>query len=434
MSTSYGIGAGVSSSPTASRIMMWGDAGSDTSIPSSPSSTYAVDDDNDIPEALRRTVFHMPSEMSSNSRIHDILLKCREKKLKKLEISNCKIEKIPEVVSTFTWVKKVFITNCPIITLENLPPFSEELTYIGEDSHNISMLDGTILPETLKSISIMRCKNLTITNIKDNVTDLSISQVIKLNIEEKLNDSITVLKLHDCNLEEIPYDKLPSKLKSLYILNNRITSIDILPSSITHLDACNNARLSVINNLPPHLEVLKLYNCRIRAIKCSLPDTINELDLYNNFIESLPNIPRDLETVDLCDNLLCELPDLPKSVKNIDIRRNQRLHLSVLQRQELLMKMNDRTNYKIQMDDDKDDDAELGFAFWERTCSTSDASENPSCPTITSHVETEEEKRLKIEKEEKERIAKELMDRKRAYDVKKSSDIYKVHIHRSFTI
>lgn len=98
-------------------------------------------------------------------------------------------------------------------------------------------------------------------------------------------------------------ENLPPNLTSLNVYNNRITKIENLPSSVTNLDISYN-KISKIENLPPALIIFKMVNTKISKIE-NIPSSVTDLDISCNKIAKIENLPPNiihLRKEYVCDN------------------------------------------------------------------------------------------------------------------------------------
>ena len=87
--------------------------------------------------------------------------------------------------------------------------------------------------------------------------------------------SITELNLSNQELDVLPDLSMYINLKILDCYNNKITSLDNLPSSLIEL-SCDNNNLTSLDNLPSSLKILYCYNNNLTLLD-NLPSSLKEL-------------------------------------------------------------------------------------------------------------------------------------------------------------
>lgn len=73
------------------------------------------------------------------------------------------------------------------------------------------------------------------------------------------------LDLSYSNLTKIPENILELKIQTLNLSNNKITKIENIPSSVIYLDLSGN-QIQIIENLPENLKILNLGGNQIKII------------------------------------------------------------------------------------------------------------------------------------------------------------------------
>ena len=99
---------------------------------------------------------------------------------------------------------------------------------------------------------------------------------------------------------ELPLPK-QLRISSLYCDNNQLTTLPVLPQSLTELD-CGNNQLTTLPDLPQSLTVLW----------CG-----------KNQLTALPDLPQRLTALSCPSNLLTALPDLPQSLTELNCGYNR---------------------------------------------------------------------------------------------------------------
>jgi len=125
----------------------------------------------------------------------------------------------------------------------------------------------------------------------------------EFNIENYLNflpKTITKIVLNNKNLTYLPNITRFKYLKHLELFDNQLTSLPELPENLVSLVCCINQLIF----LP------------------ELPKTLKKLYCSDNQLTSLPNLPESLTYLNCDNNQLTYLPELPKNIKWILFKNN----------------------------------------------------------------------------------------------------------------
>jgi Leucine-rich repeat (LRR) protein len=114
--------------------------------------------------------------------------------------------------------------------------------------------------------------------------------------------------------------KYLTKIKKLNLDNNQIREINNLPHTLKKLHISNN-QITEIKNLPTTLETLFIKYNQIREIK-NLPKSLKRLFISHNQIREIKNLPRTLKKLWICNNQIREIKDLPNTLKILCICYN----------------------------------------------------------------------------------------------------------------
>ena len=131
---------------------------------------------------------------------------------------------------------------------------------------------------------------------------------------------------YESNLSSLPV--LPNSLSLLDCSFNQLSSLPSLPSSLTHLN-CENNQLSSLPSLPSSLTYLNCGNNPLKSLP-SLPSSLTGLYCYANQLSSLPSLPGSLTGLYCGGNLLSSLPPLPSSLYQLYCNNNQLSSLPAL--------------------------------------------------------------------------------------------------------
>lgn len=132
-----------------------------------------------------------------------------------------------------------------------------------------------------------------------------------------LTFSINVSNKGIRSLEGITYFK---RLKGLSSMDNLLSTLPLLPDSVSSLVVDNN-QLEELSNLPSQLFSLKCNNNLLRSLP-DLPEGLYFLECKFNEIISLPKLPKSLRRLYVEDNSLEYLPELPDSLQYLFCENN----------------------------------------------------------------------------------------------------------------
>ena len=176
-------------------------------------------------------------------------------------------------------------------------------------------------------------------------------QLEKLYISENKLTRLTIIHPNlatiNCNNNSLETIKLDCpKLVEFLCCNNKLTDIpDLSSANVTYLDISNNP-IKKISNIPNSIEVLDISYCKLKTLPnmanvhtlhafhnklytIELSDSIIEADISYNKIVELIKYPPNLEELDISNNLLTEIPtDYPQSLTTLDISDNNILNFN----------------------------------------------------------------------------------------------------------
>lgn len=285
-----------------------------------------------------------------------------------LDLSFLRLNIVP-VLSEFTWVEKLNLSNNFLTKVSNLPPNTISITL---SCNNISNIENSRFHDNLKELDIS--KNSLKKFDGGSFQKLKTLLINKNDLEEfifppnLINLDITDNKISSC-LE------FPNSLKKINCPNNKLDKI-IVNSQLEKIDMSHNQfeifpefkdsidtiisnknSIKTITYLPSSLKVLKLNDNQIWSIQCQLPPGLIKLDLSDNMLTNIPELPTDIEEVNVSDNRINELGNIPESVKILDCSNN---HLCEIP--EELKRRNIKLDYDNNfMSDDDNDDTSKSF-------------------------------------------------------------------------
>jgi hypothetical protein len=116
-----------------------------------------------------------------------------------------------------------------------------------------------------------------------------------------------------------------SKLTSFISCHDNIKEIpETLPQNLQELDLYNNNIKEIPETLPQNLQVLRLSYNSISEIPETLPPNLQQLWLSRNLISEIPEIlPPNLQILDLSRNFIKEIPEtLLQNLRILDLSGN----------------------------------------------------------------------------------------------------------------
>jgi uncharacterized repeat protein (TIGR01451 family) len=136
-------------------------------------------------------------------------------------------------------------------------------------------------------------------------------------------------------------------LKYLYCYSNQLTSLPVLPASLTTL-TCYLNQLASLPALPASLTDLECSNNQLTSLPI-LPASLTTLDCIDNQLTSLPVLPASLTQLLCDDNQLTSLPTLPASLISLWCENNQLTSLPALPAslRDLLCSSNQLTSFPV---------------------------------------------------------------------------------------
>jgi hypothetical protein len=106
----------------------------------------------------------------------------------------------------------------------------------------------------------------------------------------------------------------------LNVSNNKIKELINLPPNLTNLH-CSGNDINELTNLPATLEYLDCSDNKIKTIN-NLPTNLKTLKCANNVIEILANLPDNLKYLDFSSNLMKYFPILPLGLESVNYYDN----------------------------------------------------------------------------------------------------------------
>ena len=251
------------------------------------------------------------------------LEKNKESKNEVLELEGNNIDELPEDLKNYTWVKVLILESTNIKTItNNLPPNLNK--FICKYS-SIKSFDASVLPDCVTMLIFIHNNTSEITGLKEGLLEINLSD----NIIRELKSDIptTTIKLvmsHNKLLFTSPI--IPDSVREYYINETSITNIDDLNDNIEILHTCR-CNISEVNKLPSELIDWKCFVSQVEKINCKWPSKMKKLDLFNNLLEEIEELPESLVEADLSNNEFEEIPIFHSAAKSIDLKQNNKIKL-----------------------------------------------------------------------------------------------------------
>ena len=141
-----------------------------------------------------------------------------------------------------------------------------------------------------------------------------------LNYYNNLEANQLYYHLKIINLKQILDLRSNLYLTNLDLSNNNITEINNLPPNLTNLNLSNNDIIK-IENLPPNLTTLRLSWNRITKIE-NLSPNLTTLNLSYNKITKIENLPPNLVVLIISNNQITKVENLPPTITNLYLSYN----------------------------------------------------------------------------------------------------------------
>jgi len=257
---------------------------------------------------------------------------------KELLLQCMHLTEIPDL-SDCVWVEKLNLGNNKITKLDKkkLPP---NIKILELYQNKLQTISGYDIPTSVEDLNLLfndisEFDGSTFTNIKrlyisNNKTKKFIFPPNCTNVDISNND------INDIG-------DFPDSLKKLDCSNNNLSKFGKINRAIVKIDfSCNNFDdfpdcsllgklifidgskngISEIDNLPSGLDVLIMKDCKLTKINCVLPPSLTAVNLSDNLLTEMPDLPTNIDEIDLSDNRINDLKDIPDSVKILDVSNN----------------------------------------------------------------------------------------------------------------
>jgi len=253
-----------------------------------------------------------------------------------LDLSYQNLSEVPECLKDFTWIKILRIKGNNIKELKNLPP---NLSGLDASYNKMKKIDGINLEQKITSFNVSHNKLEYVKYLPDTIAYLRLEEnklinidsfpqnCILINIAENSLTSLPELphlvNRLDCRSNLLTYEGVDGcfneKLKSINMSGNKFTKLPIFFDDVVNIEAGDNY-INKIEYLPKNLKKIELYNNNLKQI--DLNDGLHIVDLSHNGFSHCPIFPEGIIEINISDNELTELTNIPISVKKLDISRN----------------------------------------------------------------------------------------------------------------
>lgn len=253
----------------------------------------------EFPTGVPVTVKKIDISHNCMSKWTDSLVELRN--LKYLDVSYNDFEHIPELppgIDKFIADRNKFSTAVPITPLglkglqlnsnlfRDIPVFTEcQATHLLMRHNQIENIETDRICECIKHI------------------DFTCNRIREIPVKLFSFQSLLRVMLTNNNISTIPEEIVHSNIEVLYISDNPISTLPVLPESLKEISACN-CKFTELPEPLFNVPVLRLIN------------------MSSNQIESISAFP-EVESLNLSQNLLSSIPPLPEFISAIDLSHNQ---------------------------------------------------------------------------------------------------------------
>lgn len=241
-------------------------------------------------------------------------------------------QNVPEIPFTIPPGHPVLSLNLQKNQIQHLPPGLLQLKTLILNDNNLEKISDEMKQAILSYTSL---KTLELAHNKLTEFDISIPSLEVLNL---IQNRLTVMPILSENLQKASFDfnvikvldKSSPVIKNLSLSLNYIDKVDesLKLDKVESLD-CSMNRISILDKFSTMFPVVKTVNLAYNMIKDfphPLSESIIELDLTGNEIETFTEEIRhltNLQMLDISHNNLTEIPELPKSLKKIYANNNK---------------------------------------------------------------------------------------------------------------
>jgi len=230
-----------------------------------------------------------------------------------LEVLNCGNNNFSVLSTLPSGLLELNCTNGAINSLPALPPSLKILNCSG---NNLTVLPT--LPSDLEELNCSDNSLVTLPNLPPNLVTLRCNNN-SLNTLPILPTSLDFLLCSYNQLIELP--ELPVQLGFLNCSNNQLNKLPLLPSSLTKL-YCQVNLIDTLPALPDTMFFVHAYECQLVYIT-SFPNEVNStIDVSDNYLTELPELPSVLGTLKANNNQITCIPELPNGLYGLQMAGN----------------------------------------------------------------------------------------------------------------
>jgi len=341
---------------------------------------------NDIPPKEKDSIFNLTEYDTddlddSNKILADNLIDI----YKQANCSSCEFIDVKFTLNLFppsllelSFITTLTIKNSNINSIELLPPNVE--TFCASDC-NISSISYDIFTPVLKDINLSNNKlNKFICN-SEYIEYIDIGSN-KIQYVELVTPKLKLLEVQNNYLKthEFINNNTTPLLENLDISRNSIDELFEFNDELQILNVSKNT-LTEINIFPKKIKELIAYSNKFTEFNLEkAPPTLYKLDLYNNYIEYISDIPNNLRWLDVGANDLKKIPKNIQVLEYFDISGNDRINLlndsegeqfRKIKENNLNFHCDDLENQMIENENNKSSESEI-----EEICNINDYFEN----------------------------------------------------------
>ncbi|MCJ7637912.1 MAG: hypothetical protein MUO21_10520, partial [Nitrososphaeraceae archaeon] len=288
--------------------------------------------------------YKMEASKSTSTSLTPMVIKCiidesMNTRSSELVLSGVDLYDQPDL-SKLTWVEKLDLSrnNLKKVSKELFPPNIKLLCLdqnkivnfthqdIPESVNNLMMCCNQIVHFDGTNFSNIKKINLSVNCLESFIFPPNANKVdISTNALEKVGDFPENLVKLICNDNMIvSFPSINNKLVYIDISSNKFSEMPPFPDTMKHIVAKENY-ISDIWFIPENIIEFNVENNRLRNLNSytvQFPLSLRLLNLSDNMLNDIPELPVGVVEVYISGNRIDELPKIPQSVKVLDISDN----------------------------------------------------------------------------------------------------------------